>query len=80
MNTHVNQMTEDTQENSPLDWKSLLDAATEEVTRCETALRIVIPFLEPRCNPNEMDEMKMCIRLLRSIRKKFDAPKRKNNQ
>jgi hypothetical protein len=59
----------------PIDWKALLDAAAEEVTRCETALRIIIPFLETRCSRYEVDDFKTCVRLLRSIRRKFDSPK-----
>ena len=55
----------------PIDWKALLDAAAEEVTRCETALRVITPFLEARCNPAEVDDIKHCVRLLRSLRKKF---------
>jgi len=54
-----------------IDWKKLLDAAAEEVTRCETALRVITPFLESRCNPCEVDDIKHCVRLLRALRKKF---------
>jgi len=55
------------------DWKALLDAAALELDRCETALRIVLPFFRERITLAEMDELELAVRLLHTLRRKFSA-------
>jgi LPS O-antigen subunit length determinant protein (WzzB/FepE family) len=52
------------------DWKKLLDATAEAIDQAEMRIRVCLPFLEQRCDREEIKEIKQTLASLRSLRKK----------
>jgi hypothetical protein len=54
-----------------LDWPALLDAAVEELGRCEVALRIVLPVVRTRIPLAEVGDLELTLSLLKKLRRIF---------